>query len=305
MLKRLLWVICVVPLPHLLHGQQCARPVKIAQTLKAPIRQVTFLNDELLSQDKEAEIVKRVRDNTIDSIAVAKGVSSIAEEAAEGARAAYQDDGYFKVEVKAKAVRAATDKHLYDIVIRILTVGKQYRLGDLNIANATSFQTQQLRDLFPIQRDEIFSREKLAAGLEALRRLYGSQGYINYTDVPVTEFDDDNAIANLTIDADEGKQFRLRSVEVLGVDAETKARVLSDLAVKPGDIYTAQLWERSLLKFGDVAQDPDPNIVNKRLDERNGWVDMVLDFRKRPPCPIDLSVDSAITFRQTPSAEQH
>jgi outer membrane protein assembly factor BamA len=222
MSKRLLWFICFIPLPHLLLGQQCAPPVKFAQTLKAPIGQVTFLNDELLSQDTEAELVKQIRNNAVTLTAVETDMSSIAEEAAERARAAYQDEGYFKAEVNAKALPIVTDKHLYDIVIQILTVGKQYRLEDLNIAKATSFPTQQLRDLFPIQRGEIFSREKIAAGLEALRRLYGSQGYINYTGVPDTEFDDDKATANLNINVDEGRQFLLRSVEALGVDSDTR-----------------------------------------------------------------------------------
>lgn len=309
MVRFLTFVACLLSLIVSTQAQTCQPDGAVTPIPKVSIRNVIFRNARALSAQDQRLISKALRaegpvgmdgpqelGGRDEGLAVEDEASSVAEEAAERVRAAYQNEGYFKVQVDGKAVRVPTDSlGRYDIVVRVLSAGEKYRLGDLKIVNAVQFAVPQLGDLFPIQRGEIFSREKIAAGLEALRRLYGSQGYINYTDVPETEIDDDNAVANLTINADEGKQFRLRSVEVLGVDAETKARVLSDLAMKPGDIYTAQLWERSLLKFGDVAQDPDPNIVNKRLDERNGWVDMVLDFRKRPTCPIDLSVDSAIT----------
>src|ERR1700722_4266344 len=151
--------------------------------MKAPIRQVVFANDADLPSDKKLEIVKRLRAQEIPSRAGAREMSSLAEETPEPVRAAFQDDGCFKAQVTSKAVRVVTDQQKYDIVITIRTVGKQYRMGELSIANATRFPTQQLRDLFPIERGEIFSREKIAEGLEALRRLYGAEGYINFTAV--------------------------------------------------------------------------------------------------------------------------
>jgi outer membrane protein insertion porin family len=209
------------------------------------------------------------------------------------------------VQVHGKAVSVTLNPPQYDIMIQIRSVGEQYRLGDLNIVKAVSFPRQQLRDLFPIQRGEIFSRERIAKGLEELRRIYGSQGYINFTSVPVTQFDDANGSVDLNIDVDEGKQFRVRSFEILGLDSDAEARVLDDIELKPGDIFSSEAWERSFTKFRDLAQNPDPNAVDKRLDERDGWVDVVLDFRKPLTCPISLSAESAILLRGLPSAEQH
>jgi outer membrane protein assembly factor BamA len=102
--------------------------------------------------------------------------------------------------------------------------------------------------------------------------------------VPDTEFDDDKATAILTINVDEGRQFLLRSVEALGVDSDTKARVIDDLDMKAGDVYSSELFERALLKFIGL-QASDPNTVARSLDEKSGWVDVVLDFRKKVTCP--------------------
>lgn len=282
---RLFIVACLPPLSVSLHGQVCVPPVNFTRTAKAPLRDVVFHNDAVLTSDKEEEVVAWAREQTVDPHSLKKSMSSIAEEAAERVRWSYQDQGYFKAEVDARAAPVTADGSQYDIVVQLHTVGKQYRLGDLNIVRATSFPAQQLRDLFPIQRGEIFSREKIAGGLEELRRLYNSQGYINYTGVPETEFDDEHAVANLIINADEGRQFRLRSVEVLGLDPETETRVLQDLALKPGDIYNADLWEKSLLRFQNIVQDSTPRSVNQPLDEANGAIDIVLDFRKTIVCP--------------------
>jgi outer membrane protein assembly factor BamA len=120
--------------------------------------------------------------------------------------------------------------------------------------------------------------------LEELSRLYGSQGFINFSAVPDTAFDDDTGIATLTILVDEGKQFRLRHVDVMGVDRGTKARVLAEFALKPGDVYTSEAWERVAKKLLDLVQKSNHEVLDKQLDEANGLVDVMLDFRPLPIC---------------------
>lgn len=283
MLKRLLCV-CFLSLPGALQGQSCVPLVKFESRIKAPIHDVIFTNDAIFPPEKEDAIAKSLRDETVAPDSLDKDLSSVADEAAERARRAYQDLGYFKVQVDGKAVPIVTNPSQYDIMIRIRSVGQQYRLADLNIVKAAYFPTQQLRDLFPVQRGEIFSHEKITKGLEELRRLYGSQGFMNFTAVPNTDVDDENGTINLMIDGDEGKQFRLSSVEVLGLDGEMKNRVLNAIDIRPGDVFSPQLWQRLIVKFPDLSQYPAPTEVIKS-DEQEGLVYVFLDFRKHPNCP--------------------
>ena len=248
--------------------------------MEAPIHDVIFSNDAVLPPQKEDEIAKWVRAQGVDPRLVSTGLASLAVETSGQAQRALQDDGYFNAQVSARALPLAADKSQYNIVLQVVSTGPQYRLGDLNIVKATWFPTAQLRDLIPVQRGEIFSSEKIAAGLANLRQLYNSQGYINFVSVPHTQLDDASAVANLTIMLDEGKQFRLRRVEVLGLDPDTKARVLGSLAVKPGEVYDSELWNESLMKFQDIVPDAIPRSFNQPPDERNGRMDVTLDFRK-------------------------
>jgi outer membrane protein insertion porin family len=231
-------------------AQTCPPEQKVVPTPKVQLRKIVFRNAILLSNEERHQISKTLWNTNPGGIRINEelgcpdeklSASDLADEAGERVRAAYQDKGYFKVEVRDKAVPVAQGQ--YDLVITVVHQGVQYRLGNLNFVNTTSFPEPLLRDLFPVQRGEIFSREKVAKGLEEVRRLYGSQGYLNFVSVPNTAFDDENALANLTIDVDEGKQFRLRTVDVIGVDPETKERVLNELAMKPGDLYTSESWE--------------------------------------------------------------
>ena len=286
MLRSLLFATSVVSLLGSLCAQDCLPEKSATPSTPVPIRRVIFQNAPNLSREARREIAKALLDETVYAGSVSADMTRSADEASERVRAAYQNEGYFKAQVSTTAVPVAKEAAVrYDVVIRTLSEGMQYRLGDMQFTHMTAFPEQQLRDVFLIQRGEVFSREKIAKGLEELRRLYGREGYINFTAVPDTVLDENNNSINLEIDVDEGKQFRLRSLEVFGVDSETKARVLSELAIKPGDIYNAELWERSMEKFPNLIQDPDT--AAKRLDERDGWVDAIIDFRKPDPCPID------------------
>lgn len=283
MLKRLLCLACLLQLSSALFGQTCIPPTRFEERVKAPIRDVIFTNDASLPSGAEDAIAQHLHHQTVQSGSLDKQLSSAADEATERTRAAYQNIGYFKVQVDGTALSVG-DSPQYDIMIQIRSSGQQYRLGDLNFVHGTFFPTLQLRDLFPLRPGEIFSREKIARGLEELSRLYGSQGFINFSAVPDTAFDDDTGIATLTILVDEGKQFRLRHVDVMGVDRGTKARVLAEFALKPGDVYTSEAWERVAKKLLDLVQKSNHEVLDKQLDEANGLVDVMLDFRPLPIC---------------------
>ena len=48
---------------------------------------------------------------------------------------------------------------------------------------------------------------KSRKGLENLQKAYGQLGYINFTSIPNTTFDEQKKLVFLDIDVDEGKQF--------------------------------------------------------------------------------------------------
>jgi outer membrane protein insertion porin family len=173
--------------------------------------------------------------------------------------------------------------------------GDKYRLGKITFKNNKAISNNAaLRNLFPLRDGDIFSREKIAKGLENLRKAYGEYGYINYTGVPSTTFDDDKKLAFLEIDIDEGKQFYVRRVEFQGNTTTRDKVIRRELALEEGGIYNSRLWELSLqrlnqLSYFDQLKPDDPNVTEKRLDEKNGQVDLTLKVHEKGKNSIGLN----------------
>ena len=286
MLQRLLHLLlAALSSVSVLQAQNCPPSVKAAATIKAPVRDVSFDGRTLLlGEDTQHEIARIALTKTVSPEAIENDMQALADEIAERTRMALQNGGYLRAQVETQAVKLDGESGQYSIRTAIRTPYTQFHLGDVSFANATYFPTQQLRDLVPLHEGEIFSREKIEKGLENLSRLYGSQGFINYTGVPETHFDDEDATINLTVNVDQGNQFRVHSINVLGVDSETKGALIDNLSLRPGDLYNSEAWEPVFHKFPDLFLNHNPDAITKQLDEHNGEVDIILDFRRRAPC---------------------
>jgi len=236
-----------------------------------------FIQLPMLDQDQIASSIKQQSYDSVDGVI---------EEGLERVRAGWQNHGYFKVQVSDEASTVASTPDGQRVVLSVhVDEGLQYNLGGITFKNNRAISdVNALRALFPIKDGEIFSRERIAVGLENLRKAYGELGYLNYTGVPDTTFDDEKKLAFLEIDIDEGKQFHLTRVDILGLDGPSQREVLKDMRV--GQIYNQRLFELSLRKHASLLRflhDDDPWHVTKRMDEKMGTVEIVLDAR---PCPV-------------------
>jgi outer membrane protein insertion porin family len=230
------------------------------------------------------------------------------EEDTERVRAEYQNRGYFKVVVNDPKTEIHDTGHkgfhipllqsgpgkAVDITMPI-EEGDKYRLGKITFKNNKAItNTAALRSLFPLKDGDIFSREKIAKGLDNLRKAYGESGYINFSPFPNTTFDDEKKLAFLEIDVDEGKRFYVRRIEFQGNTTTRDKVIRRELALEEGGVYNSHLWELSLLRLNQLAyfdqlKPDDPNVTDKKLDEKNGQVDLTLHVHERGKNSIGLN----------------
>jgi outer membrane protein assembly factor BamA len=252
LLKRLLLIPFALGLLSSLSAQVFTPEGTSRPVTKVPIRRITFQSAPLLSSEDRREISRALRSEEVEADSSPWDPSGLADEAAERVRAAYQNDGYFKVQVDARLVPVTRETAAkYDVLVQVSEEGKQYRLGNLYFLHMKAFPESQLRDLFPIERGEIFSREKIAKGLEKLRRVYGDNGYINYTGVPNTEFDETNNTIDLGVDVDEGHLFHWGSLHADGMRDQDREIVLNAWEGYRGQVYRSgdQELDRFVRKF--------------------------------------------------------
>ena len=202
---------------------------------------------------------------------------------------AWQDRGYFKARVTGETRTLSISSESHRIALSVqLDEGLRYNLKDITFKNNNAIgNVDTLRGFFQIADGEVFSRQKIAKGLEDLRKAYGEIGFINFTSIPDTQFDDENGLISLAIDLDEGKQFRVGNVQVSGLDDAAREEMLKALP-KRGEIFSSKIWEKSLVTYFPMLPDCGCGYVGngiaqkmKRTDESTDTVSLTFDFR---PC---------------------
>ncbi|SRR5712692_5141898 len=251
---------------------------------KVTIDAVKFQGSPHLAPLALRELIESLKQHEFD------GDSDWVREFEGTVRGAWQDQGYFTVAVKAEAQLVSEDATRARVSVTVhVEEGRQYRLGDIRVRPADPrgtlvFPPDELRKLIPLREGQLFNVAKIRDGLEALRKLYGTKGYIDFTAAPITDVGDDRQLS-LVIELDEQKQYRVGRIEVLGLD-ERKEGLLK-WKLKPGDVFNVELFEAF---FRDnkalLPADASPMDVQVHRDMNNGTVDLVFDFQTLP-CPQD------------------
>ncbi len=188
----------------------------------------------------------------------------------------YQDKGYFKVEVIPIQTPTLSAKAL---VLQVDT-GKQYHLIRISWRGNAALSQSELTSLIPFEPGELFSRTKIAEGLNAARKLYDSRGYINYTCVPTPNTDDDAGTIAFEMDVDEGGQFRFGELDVQGMEEAHREILLSAWEGLRGRPYNAEDADKFFNRF---FRSPWPNIkpenyTIRKIEEFSHTVDYSLQL---------------------------
>ncbi|HWW22939.1 MAG TPA: POTRA domain-containing protein [Edaphobacter sp.] len=209
--------------------------------------------------------------------------------------------GYFKAVVNEPTVSFITQqagRKIADVTVKV-NQGAQYRLREIQIQNATVFPSIQLQKLFHLQRGEFANITKLREGLENLRNLYATRGYVNFVAVPEAVVNESRRTIDLVVSVDEGKPFNFGQLYLEGVEPYAGAgKTLKDswklLEGKRYNSLELRRWflaNRSTWHAGpqfsqsiSTSQDSKSNAVNITLSQ---WLPCKVaeqaEYRRNPP----------------------
>jgi outer membrane protein insertion porin family len=195
--------------------------------------------------------------------------SSKLEEDKERVRDAYQSKGYFLARVldektelvntgghgfKLPLIRENNPGKAMNITLPV-EEGRLYRLNKITFVGVKLFRTPEtlMRPLFGMSEGDPFSTAKLRKGIENLRKLYGEFGYIDFVPEPTFDPVPNTDKIDLTLTADEGKQFFVRRIDFSG-NATTRDKVIRrEIMLDEGDIFNNRLWELSILRLNQLG----------------------------------------------------
>jgi hypothetical protein len=239
------------------------------------IAQLTFSGVVQMATTDQDQIAASVKQQ-----AYGDSLDGATDEALERIKGGWQDHGYFKAEVTGDVNILSSNPISQCIALSVhVEEGLQYSLGVITFEPKTIGTVESLRGFFPIKDGEVFDREKIATGLENLRKAYGNLGYVNFTPVPNTKSDDENKLVFLNIDLDESKRFYLNSITILDVDEPARRELLEDFPLKRGQPFNQRLVEIFIRNHAATL----PGAYASAIDDKAGIVTLTF-FR---PCPVN------------------
>ena len=252
---------------------------------------VEFDSNDGIPADAQEETSGKLQSRVFEPALDSAYLNDLENEIADvGVRGALRDRGYFKVIATARLTplwREATD---ISVVVTIsATLGPQYRAGDIRIESADpdrplTISPEILRGLIPLQRGELFSTERVRTGLENLGRVYGREGYVDMTPEPETQVDEERGTIDLVVRIDQQAQYRVGSIEFLGVDSMTREKLIESLP-KPGEVFdTTKLNEFFKANRAILPSDASRDDVSVRRDLKT--VAILFDFRTCSPSSL-------------------
>jgi outer membrane protein insertion porin family len=171
------------------------------------------------------------------------------QRAREKLKDAYEDDGYFEVQISPEVEKFGDG----DVkVVFTINEGRKINIDKIVIRGNTGLKDREIKAVMLTQERQYFilrgtvQRQKLEEDVERIAGLYQDHGYVQMRveryDISV---DREKARVTITIDVVEGAQYRVGVIKLAGVTLVPEEEVRRQLGFKAGDVFS-----RSALRDG-------------------------------------------------------
>ncbi|HWE51651.1 MAG TPA: outer membrane protein assembly factor BamA [Bryobacteraceae bacterium] len=249
---------------------------EVVEGPKIKVGEITILGNKAFTRREVIRAMKNLKGigipNSIffESIFAATFDAAKLEEDKERIRDAYQKEGYFTAKaldqtLKLRDVGGANGGFHLPLIkenkpgkVEDITLpveeGQRYYLAKIDFTGVKLFRsTQFLAGTFQMKPGDPFSTEKLRNGLKNLTKIYSQFGYIDYVAEPQIDIVPNSNKINLTLNADEGKQFFVRRIDFTGNTTTRDKVIRRQILIDEGDVYNSSLWDASILRLNQLG----------------------------------------------------
>ena len=201
-------------------------------------------------------------------------------------RPIYLARGYLKArfaDAQAKVVDDTSNPTQVDVTFPV-TPGVQYKTTEVQLAGATAFPASQLQPMIHLPAGQPANAVQLLDDLDAIKKLYGTKGYMTASFDPMPEMDEAQATVKYVIDVNEGSVYKMGDLTIEGLDRQTTSRLVEAWQLRGGEPYDAGYPKRFFLETArEISGMGGWNITtNESLDEKNKVVDVTIRYDPKP-----------------------
>ena len=271
--RILVFVVAAFTFLSVLLRAECARDLRTSNNSGLLITDFTISGTQTLSSDELATIESEMTGSCFDENS---------DEIQEHVRALFQNRGYFGTVLNSLHSKPNDPVAVPKAVTLEADVmeGPRYRLAEIGFVGNHAFNADKLRNQFPLKKGDVFARDKIASGLDSLRDLFVSSGFIDFTAIPDTQTLS-NATVILSVSVLEGRQYHMGKLEIFA-RKEIADRLRTEWTIPEGAVFDFTYLDKYI---GDNLSLLPPEFQREHVQLVRDCQDSTVDVR----LPLDAT----------------
>lgn len=214
---------------------------------KPAIREIRFQGNR--------EIKSKTIKGRIDLTEGAIASPTMLAQNAEKIRLLYEESGYYLAKVEPR-IELVSDREV-DVIFEI-TEGDKFRISEIRIAGAKGLKEKEIKKRMATRERRFFffrgtlRREELERDLDRIKVFYLDNGYLDVkVEEPQIQLDTEKRRIRIVIRVEEGPQYKVGQVKVMGNTVFSTEEILRRLRIKEGGVFSREVLQTDLLDLTD------------------------------------------------------
>ncbi len=176
-----------------------------------------------------------------------------------------QDEGYADAQVQIQILESPSEGK---VVIDISAdKGILYHFGEVSFNGNILLNDEDVEKVFYARPEGLYSPDKLRKTAEAIKELYGRKGYIDTNVTYETQLVQDEPTFNVHFIVDEGREYRIGMIRVIG-NCRTEARViLRESLLVPGETFDSLKLKVTQMRLENIGYFKSVNVYAVRTQD--------------------------------------
>jgi outer membrane protein assembly factor BamA len=164
----------------------------------------------------------------------------------------YWKQGYLRVDFGAPNPEVVPGSTSEVTVAVPVNEGAQYNLAGIEWKGNHAFSSGDLSKQIGLETGKPADGVRFSDNLDDVRKLYGSKGYLMAQVTPQPQFDDAARTVRYEVLINEGDQFHMGNLQILGLDADLTDKLKANCRLQPGDPFDQTYWNTFFKENGPL-----------------------------------------------------